>query len=153
MIGLPDWYKSSRPLGDQTGRLPPLLETDHFHVASIAAPNRTREGFGPERQASHLIAVAMDDALLVSGFECRCDLSRHSQRFVERKRMTLREHVCERLALDQLHHQVIRADIVQRADIGMIQCSNGAGLAFEPFGEPLGRHLDRHVSSESVSRA
>jgi hypothetical protein len=35
----------------------------------------------------------------------------------------------ERLALDILHHQVIRTNIVQRADVGMVERGDGARFA------------------------
>ena len=34
-------------------------------------------------------------------------------------------------ALDQLHHQVVRANVVKRADVGEIERGNGARLALE----------------------
>jgi hypothetical protein len=40
-----------------------------------------------------------------------------------------------RFAFDQLHHQIVRADIVQRADVRVIQCGDRARLALEPLAE------------------
>ena len=80
-----------------------------------------------------------DDPRVVRGIERRRDLPRDAQRLVEgqarRQPRTLRKHVRERLALDQLHDEVVGTDVVQRADVGMIQRRNGACLALEPFGE------------------
>src|SRR5450432_4796743 len=42
----------------------------------------------------------------------------------------------------ELHHQVIGADIVNLADVGMVQRGDGAGLAFEAVGEGGLRKLD-----------
>ena len=41
----------------------------------------------------------------------------------------------DRLAFDVLHHQVVRADVVELADVGMIQGGDGAGFALEAFAE------------------
>ena len=49
----------------------------------------------------------------------------------------------ERRPLHQFHHQVVGTDVVERADIGMIQRRDGARLALEPLGELLARNLDR----------
>jgi len=42
----------------------------------------------------------------------------------------------------QFHHQVVRAYVVQRADVGMIQRRNAVGFALEPVGKSLGGNLD-----------
>src|SRR5580704_553929 len=44
-------------------------------------------------------------------------------------------------ALDELHHQVIRPDIVKLADIGMVQRGHCARLALKSLREFLVRHL------------
>ena len=49
------------------------------------------------------LQIAMRDALVVRGFERIGDLARDAQSFIERHRPL------RRLALDELHHQVIRA--------------------------------------------
>ena len=43
-----------------------------------------------------------------------------------------------RLPLDQLHDQVIRSDVVELADVRMIQRGDGAGFDFESIGESFG---------------
>ena len=48
----------------------------------------------------------------------------------------------QRSALDVFHHQVIGADIVKLADVGMVQRSHGPGFLFEALGELLLRNLD-----------
>ena len=98
------------------------------------------------------LEIAMDDALLVRGFERRRDLARDAQRLVERKSgrraRTLREQLGQRLAFDQLHHQVVGPDVVQRADVGMIQRRHRACFPLEALGEALGGDLDGHVAAE-----
>ena|SRR5450631_282627 len=52
-------------------------------------------------------------------------------------------------ALDVLHDQVIRADIVQDTDVGMIPCGDGFGFPLETFGEVFLRNLDRDVTTDT----
>ena len=77
-----------------------------------------------------------------------CQHRRHWQR-------TLLQPVCERLALQQLHDQVVGAvlvtDVIERADVGMAELRDSAGLALEAGanlrrrGKVRCQHLDRHV--------
>ena len=50
------------------------------------------------------LQIAMDDALLVRGFERLGDLRRDRQRLIERDRAT-RDALREILALDEFHHE------------------------------------------------
>ena len=75
------------------------------------------------------LQVAMGDALLVRGVERVANLHRVLQRLIDRQRPL------ERRALDVLHHQVIRPDIVKLADVRMIQRRDGAGFALETLAE------------------
>ncbi len=52
-----------------------------------------------------------------------------------RRRFIERHRTFGRFALDVLHHQVIRADVVQRANVGMIQRGDGPRLLLEALGE------------------
>ena len=52
------------------------------------------------------------------------------------------------LAVNQLHHQVIGADIVHRADVGMIQRGDGTHFAVESLAEALRGHFDRDVTTQ-----
>ena len=61
---------------------------------------------GPDLDVGRL-EIAMNDALLVRGFERLGDLPRDRERLVERERPA-RDAVGERLALDQLHHERVR---------------------------------------------
>ena len=67
------------------------------------------------------LQIAMDDALLVRGFERFGDLLRDRQRLVERDR-ALRDAVGERRPFDQLHHQRRRA-------VGSFQAVDGRDVA------------------------
>ena len=50
------------------------------------------------------LQIAMDDALLMRGFERLADLARDRQRFLERNRTT-RDPIGERVALDQFEDE------------------------------------------------
>jgi hypothetical protein len=71
--------------------------------------------------------VAMDDALLVGGIECIANL-----RCVV-KSLSNRQRTSEHRPFDVLHDQVVRPDIVQRANVRVIQRSYGMRFAFEAF--------------------
>ena len=83
----------------------------------------------------------MDDALFVRSLERRHNLACQAQRFLERKARgrtrALGEHLGKRLAFDQFHHQIVRSDVVQRADVGMIQRRDRACFALEALAETL----------------
>ena len=38
-------------------------------------------------------------------------------------------------AFDELHDEVVGTDVVELADVRVIQCGDGAGFALEAFGE------------------
>jgi hypothetical protein len=78
----------------------------------------------------------------VRGFERVGNLAGDAERFVERHR------AFGRLALDILHHQVIRANVVERVDIRMIQRRDQARLALEAFAKARGGNFDRHIAPE-----
>jgi hypothetical protein len=98
------------------------------------------------------LQIAVDDSLVVRGLERRRDLSRQAQRFVERqprgRTRALGEHLGKRLAFDQFHHQIIRSDVVQRADVWMIERGDRARFALEALAETLVGELDGDVASE-----
>ena len=54
----------------------------------------------------------------------------------------------ERFAFHQLHHQVVGADIVERADIGVVQRRDEAHLAVESLAEALRSDFDRDVAAQ-----
>ena len=76
----------------------------------------------------------MRDALPVRLVERVGDLDRDLQRLVERQRPFL-EARGQRLAVEMRHDQVVRAidaaDVVDAADVGMVQGRDGASLALE----------------------
>jgi hypothetical protein len=84
----------------------------------------------------------MDDALFVRSLERRRDLTGQAHRVLEgqprRRAWTLREQVGQRLAFDELHDEIVGTDVVQRADVGMIERRDRARFALEALGEPLG---------------
>jgi len=56
-------------------------------------------------------------------------------------------------ALDELHHQVVRADVVELADIGVIERRYGVGLALESFAEfGFGRFNGNDAVEAGVAR-
>ena len=67
----------------------------------------------------------MDDAFAV----CRFDGCRHLQR--EPHRLVHIQRTAQRQALDVLHDEVVSADVVQRADVRMVERGDGARLALE----------------------
>jgi hypothetical protein len=86
----------------------------------------------------------MGDALAVRGVQRIADLRAVLQRLLDR------HGPLQRRALDVFHHQVIRPDIVQSADIGVIQRRDGAGFAFETLAE--GRLGDLHGDHPAEAR-
>jgi hypothetical protein len=69
-------------------------------------------------------------------------LLRVFDRFVERQRTS------ERSAFDVLHNQVVRSDIMERADVRMIQGGNGTRLTLKALAELRRRNLDRDSAPE-----
>ena len=85
----------------------------------------------------------MSDAFLVRGVERIANLRGVLQRLIDRQRPL------ERRALDVLHHQVIRADIVERTNVGMIQRRDGVGFALETLAELGVGNFDRDVAIQA----
>ena len=56
--------------------------------------------------------------------------------------------LAERRAVDHLHGQVVGTDVVERAEVGMVQRRHRAGLAREAIGELLRRDLYRDLAAE-----
>ena len=73
----------------------------------------------------------MCDAFAVRGVEGIADLGGVTERLIEwqRARLCLRD---DRRALDEFHHQIIRTNVMQGADIGMIQRRDRAGEPVDP---------------------
>ena len=60
-----------------------------------------------------------------------------------------RQGTFELLALDVLHHQIIRTDIINLADVGIIQRSDSLGFALESFAELGLGNLDGDAAGET----
>jgi len=73
------------------------------------------------------LQVAMNDALLVGDIECAANLRSILQRLMKRQRPLLVS--CLRL----LDHRVVRPDVVQSADVGMVHHF----VANRPFPIPI----------------
>jgi hypothetical protein len=101
--------------------------------------------------------IAMDDAGPVRLVERVSDLDRDPQRVVDVERAKFQTSL-ERFALQELHDQerpaVLVPDVVERADVGMIQLRDRPRLAVEPFaklrvgGQRFGQDLDRDDAIE-----
>ena len=76
----------------------------------------------------------MHDALAMGTVQRVGDLPCARQRLAKRQRAS-HQPVCQRLALEPFHHEVrdavLVADVVQGADVGVIQRGDGARLALE----------------------
>ena len=88
----------------------------------------------------------MHDALLVRRLQRAGDLRGVTDRVVQRQGPVAAQPVVERLALDVLHdevaHAVLLADVVERADVGVVQAGDRLPLAHEPALEVVvGRHV------------
>ena len=82
-------------------------------------------------------------------FECRHDLHGQAYHFLDAERTV------QRSALHVLEHQIAGADIVDLANVRMIQRRNRPGLLLEAAdairvgGKRLGEDLDRHVTTKT----
>jgi hypothetical protein len=102
--------------------------------------------------------VAMDDAVRVRRLDRVGDLGRevHDASLGQRPRL---EQVLQRLPLEQFHHQeaasLVLAEVVDGADIGMIERRGGARLPLETLDrggvirEPRREELERDVASQA----
>ena len=86
--------------------------------------------------------IAMSDALGVRFLQGVGNLDRVLERLVERDGAGL-QPIRERLALQVLHDEVRDAvlftDVIERANVGMIELGDRARLALEPLAEIAGR--------------
>ena len=85
----------------------------------------------------------MNNVLLMCHFQCAGDLHGVLQALLQPQRTG------QGIAINVLHHQVIWSDIVNLADIGMIQRRNGLRLAFEALAELSSGNFDRHVAFQT----
>ncbi len=85
----------------------------------------------------------MRDAFLMRGVQSIQNLRCVFDRLLDRQR------TFQRRALDELHHQIIRPDIVKLADVGMVQGRHRSGFLLETLGELFFRNLDRDDAIEA----
>ena len=115
------------------------------------------------------LEIPMDDGGSMRGVECRGDLNGAVERIFDRQR-SLRKPVRERLAVQKLHDEVrhralacrgaVRTDVVERADVRVIQSGNDARFPLEALtrgfvgGDVRQEHFDRDGPPQSrVARA
>ena len=112
-----------------------------------------------EAKVQHLDAVAdqhqiaglqipVDDPLVVGGHERIGDLRAERDGVGDGKPAAL-EPRGQRFTVDQLHHQEIGPDVVQRADMRVVERGDRAGLPFEAAGEVRRGHLDGDLPPET----
>ena len=102
--------------------------------------------------------VAMDDAARVRGVERIGDFGGDLQQLLEMDRPA-RDAMLQRLAFEEFHHEegvaLIFADIVDGADVGIVQRGGGAGFAAEAFqslriaGSLIREKFDGHGAAEA----
>ena len=81
----------------------------------------------------------MDDVLLVRGFDAVNQLLDNGERLIEVHR------TAQVRTLDILHDQIVRSDVVQMADVGVVERGNRAGFAGKALGELRIGHFDRDI--------
>ena len=137
------------------------------HLAAAAGgrhAGRTREAevheLRPVLREHHVpgLEITMDDSGPMCAIQGVRDLDAELEHLRHRQ-CTLREPLRESLPVDQLHHQIVgtvlMANVVERADVRVVEQRDGTRLALEPgahFGRRglvLRQHLDRHVATES----
>src|SRR5262249_21922535 len=94
------------------------------------------------------LEVAMDYPLLVRGVERVTDLARDRQRLLQRDGAGF-DPLRQCRPIDQFHHQVVGADVVNLADVGVIEGGDGADFALEPVAEVLRGELDGYVAAHA----
>ena len=88
------------------------------------------------------LQVAVQDASIVSGFQCARDLDRLADCLGRRDR------TAQRHAVDVLQHEIARPDVVQLADVRMVQGGDRPRFVFESMqairvvGYRFGENLD-----------
>ena len=103
------------------------------------------------------LQVAVDDTLAVRGVERVCHLDAEVQERRELDRPPP-DPLAKRLPLEELHRDeplpLVRVDVVDGADAGVVEGGGGARLALEALeglgfpGEALGQELERHRAAE-----
>ena len=86
------------------------------------------------------LEIAMGKTLAVRGVEGFQNLSGICDRRFRRQRAG------ERKPVDQFHHQIVRPDVMDLADIRMIESRNGPRFAVKPRGESVLRNLQGNIA-------
>jgi hypothetical protein len=100
------------------------------------------EQFDPGFREHHVarLQVAMDDSLTMCALERLGDLNSAGECLIERNLLT-REPGGERLALDEFHDEEVGVarfpDVIERADVRMVQLRNDTGFPLESLPELL----------------
>ena len=90
------------------------------------------------------LEIAMDDAPFVRGFDAVDDLTEDRQRVAERSSAR-----CSVSPSTNSITRIVRGDVVEVADVGVVQRRDRARLAREPLGELGVRDLDRDVAIQA----
>src|SRR5262245_29756777 len=98
---------------------------------------------GATQQNIGRLEVPMIDAFGVCRPQRICDLERQAYGFLRRQRTAYR------LSLDVFHNEVIRTDVEERADVGMIERRNGSRFPLEAFAELFFYDFDRNRTVEA----
>ena len=85
----------------------------------------------------------MQHAFRVCRLQCVDHFRRHAQRVVERQRAV------QGRAFQVLHHEVVGADVVQDADVRMIQRGDGPRFVLDALALPGHERLDRHSPAQA----
>ena len=85
----------------------------------------------------------MQDALAVRGFERVDDVDGGAEGLLERQR------TADGRALEVLHHQVVRTDVVEDADVRMVQRRDGARFLVKTRAVTAVERLDGHRPAQA----
>ena len=94
------------------------------------------------------LEIPMDDAFFVRVIQRVRDLPRNRRGFIEAQR-TFLDAVGQRGTFDQLHHQIIGPDIVQRTDIGVIERRDDFRFPRKAFAKLLCGDLDGGIARQA----
>src|SRR5215471_20529325 len=97
----------------------------------------------PVRMRRCLNARLRPRLFLVRGVKRIADLHGVAKRLIERER------TMEWSPLDKLHDEVVRTDVVNLADVGMIQCCDCLSFSLKAVTELRSRDFDRDVAIQA----
>ena len=115
-----------------------LLSDGRFHCFRQPEIQNLYEAFGCDLDVGGL-QVPVDDVLLVRRFDAIDELLNDRQSILEV------HGTAQILALDILHDQIIRPDVVEMADVGVVERGNGTGFTGKPLGELGVGNFDRDI--------